>query len=478
MNRAPRAGIALAILVSLFGMSSADAAAVRPVPVKPEHTRPPEVRIWDDAFRTTGRFMALDSKATGGGHIAAGDIDGDGNDEIVVGSGLGAESEVRIFDVNGKQRLTFAPYLKGFKGGVRVAVGDVIGDSKLEIVTAPGPGTEANIRVFDANGNDLLGTKKLAYAPAFVGGVHLAVGNLVGDSKAEIVTSPGPGGGPHVRVWNGSMENVGHDIFAFTRDMTDGVTVSIAKTEWGPTLVAGVESWSEPLVRLFIMRSTLVLATEFYPFDRASRRGITTAAVDMDGNGIDEIAVTGNGSSIGEVALFDTYGNRRAIGLLQDPTYRGGMSLAAVKRAGSEREGLAVIPASPVVIGPTDVDRSIDVNLTQQRLYAYERGRIAKTFLVSTGTYSHPTPVGKTTVQKKIPIMDYRWSYGPGHPDNYNLKNVKFNLNVFPHIYIHTAYWHNNFGYRMSHGCINTHITDAEWIFNWASTGTQVEIHY
>ena len=53
---------------------------------------------------------------------------------------------------------------------------------------------------------------------------------------------------------------------------------------------------------------------------------------------------------------------------------------------------------------------------------------------------------------------------------------IKWNLRFKPRYYIHTAYWHNNFGHRMSHGCINTREADAEWIYHWAEIGTPVVI--
>jgi lipoprotein-anchoring transpeptidase ErfK/SrfK len=43
---------------------------------------------------------------------------------------------------------------------------------------------------------------------------------------------------------------------------------------------------------------------------------------------------------------------------------------------------------------------------------------------------------------------------------------------------IHGTYWHNNFGRPMSHGCVNMRIPEAKWLYNWASIGTPVSVHY
>lgn len=449
----------------------------RPIPVRPEHASRPEVRIWSASFNDSSRFSAFEPTFAGGGFVATGDVDGDGKDDIVVGAGPGRNADVRVFRQDGTQTGSFVAYAGGFRGGVRVAVADTDADGKDEIITAPGPGIAARVHVFAADGKEKLPSGIFfAYDPKFIGGARVAATDLNGDGRAEIITAPGPGGGPHIRVFDGSMANLGHDFFAFDAGMTDGVTVATARTPQGMSIVVAVESWSMPLVRRFVMQPDARLASEFAAFAQDDRSGVSVAAVDVDHDGFDEIATAGNGGRASELRIFDMYGTKIGGYLVQDPNYKGAISMGQIERDG--KTAIAVMAVAPVVTGPTDKETFIDVNLTQQRLYAYEHGRIARTFLVSTGVVKHPTPVGKTVVTKKIPIMDYRWYYGPNNPDNYNLKNVKFNLNVFPHIYIHSAYWHNNFGHRMSHGCINTSLKDAEWIYGWAATGTAVETHY
>ncbi|MCI0479288.1 L,D-transpeptidase, partial [Candidatus Uhrbacteria bacterium] len=281
-----------------------------------------------------------------------------------------------------------------------------------------------------------------------------------------------PGGGPHIRIWDGTLTNLGLDFFAFDALMRDGTSVALIRTPQGAHILAAPESWSEPLVRRFDAARPGAVVKEFHAFDPASKNGLTLSGYDMDGDGNDEIAAARNGGDWPEVRIFDIFGTRIGSYLLHDPTYRGGLAMASVRTEG--KTGFAVIPVAPAVSGPTSSERFILVDISDQRLTAYEHGRVAKTFLVSTGTYRFPTPTGITTVLRKVPIMDYRWSYGPDHPDNYFLPNVRWNLNVFPHIYIHTAYWHNNFGYRMSHGCINARLSDAEWIYGFADVGTPV----
>lgn len=134
------------------------------------------------------------------------------------------------------------------------------------------------------------------------------------------------------------------------------------------------------------------------------------------------------------------------------------------------------IPPSPSAPKP-DVafdgngTRWIDVDLTNQRLYAYEGETVVNSFIVSTGTWLTPTVVGEFKVYVK-----YRSSKmsGPG----YYLPDVPYIMYFHGDYGLHGTYWHNNFGTPMSHGCVNLTIDDAGWLYNWASVGTVVNVHH
>jgi serralysin len=92
----------------------------------------------------------------------------------------------------------FFAYAPAFAGGVFVAAGDLAGDGRAEIVTGPDAGGGPHVRAFTGTGADT-GIGFLAYPGAFLGGVRVAVGQLDGVGPAEILTAAGPSGGPHVR---------------------------------------------------------------------------------------------------------------------------------------------------------------------------------------------------------------------------------------------------------------------------------------
>jgi lipoprotein-anchoring transpeptidase ErfK/SrfK len=131
----------------------------------------------------------------------------------------------------------------------------------------------------------------------------------------------------------------------------------------------------------------------------------------------------------------------------------------------------AVPNASPVVTGVGNGVHWIDVDLSQQRLYAYAGDTLVNSFIVSTGTWQTPTVVGKFKVWVKLRSSDMS---GPG----YYLPDVPWVMYFYKDYGIHGTYWHNNFGTPMSHGCVNLSIPDAEWVYNFSAVGTVVNVHY
>jgi lipoprotein-anchoring transpeptidase ErfK/SrfK len=115
-----------------------------------------------------------------------------------------------------------------------------------------------------------------------------------------------------------------------------------------------------------------------------------------------------------------------------------------------------------------DEEKWIEVKLSEpQTLYAHEGDKIVFTFLISGGKWGR-TPRGEFRIWGK-----YRYSTMIGgsmeNGDYYNLPNVPYTMYFSGGVGLHGAYWHNNFGKPMSHGCVNIAIPDAEKLFNWAN---------
>jgi lipoprotein-anchoring transpeptidase ErfK/SrfK len=114
--------------------------------------------------------------------------------------------------------------------------------------------------------------------------------------------------------------------------------------------------------------------------------------------------------------------------------------------------------------------RWIEIDLSTQRLTAWQGNQPIKTVIVSTGKNSTPTLPGIFEIQSKRELDRMR---GEG----YDVPNVPYAMYYYGGYAIHGAYWHNNFGTPVSHGCTNVAVDHAEWLFNWASIGTSVVIH-
>src|SRR5262249_52987251 len=125
--------------------------------------------------------------------------------ELVVGADATGGPEVKVFDEVTHQTIAdFYTYDPHFRGGVRVALGDINGDGIADVITAPGAGGGPDIRVWDiSSGTPVLIQEFMAYSPFFTGGVFVATNDVNGDGRADIITGAGAGGGPEVKVFSG-----------------------------------------------------------------------------------------------------------------------------------------------------------------------------------------------------------------------------------------------------------------------------------
>lgn len=228
-----------------------------------------------DGSGEIGSFTFVYGNFTGGVNVAVGDVTGDGQADVVTGAGAGGGPHVKVFTWGRStrsftQRSGFYAYDPGFAGGVNVAVGDVNNDGVGEIITGAGPGGGPHVRIFDGNGVARGGF--YAYDPNFAGGVNVSASDLRDTAAAEIVTAAGPGGGPHVKVLdaNGATLN---GFYAFEPSFVGGVSVAVNGS--ARQIVTGAGPGAGPLVSIFNVSGSLVHA--FYPY-QMNTGGVTVAA--------------------------------------------------------------------------------------------------------------------------------------------------------------------------------------------------------
>ncbi len=114
--------------------------------------------------------------------------------------------------------------------------------------------------------------------------------------------------------------------------------------------------------------------------------------------------------------------------------------------------------------------RWIEVNLSDQTLTAWQGETVVLHTLISSGRTQYPTVLGTYQVRTKLPLERM---IGPG----YDTPNVPWTMYFYRGYAIHGAYWHNNFGTPVSHGCVNMRVEEAEALYAWASLDTEIVVH-
>jgi hypothetical protein len=246
--------------------------------------------------------------------------------------------------------LTVTPFGDAFTGGVRVAAADVNRDGVDDLITGTGPGAATAVRVFDgATGQELVSLAP--FETAFVGGVYVAAADLDGDRFAEIVVTPDEGGGPVVVAYSGAKLSTGltGDAAQLVRFLgiedpafRGGARPALGDVDGNGTadLVVAAGFLGGPRVAVFDGRTVATgtptrLASDFFAFEPGVRNGVYVAAADLDGDGFAEVIAGGGPGGGPRVAAFSGRGlltgshDTVADFFAGDPGGRGGVRVAA-----------------------------------------------------------------------------------------------------------------------------------------------------
>jgi len=223
---------------------------------------------------------------------------------------------------NGPQYLSFFAYSSSFTGGVRVALGDVNGDGNRDIITAAGPSGSPHIKVFtlinDSTGNWSVNPQPIAqfYAfnlPTFKGGVYIAAADTNNDGFDDIICGAGATGGPRVTVYAGTSSGVNttsplNNFFAYAPKFNGGVVVTAGQrnSNAGDEVIVAPASNAGYNIRSFDVNglgSSPRLVDDFFAFnDFKSRGGLSIAAGNLDqGAGITDLVVGTTNNQFGVI---------------------------------------------------------------------------------------------------------------------------------------------------------------------------------
>ncbi len=335
----------------------------------------PSIQVLDAATLTKQlEFAPFANNQKGGVRVAVADINGDGIDDIVAGLGQ-AGSQVRVFNgTTGKafkgtlgQFSAFAP---GDAEGVFVAAGDVNGDGYADIIVGSDGASHARVRVFNGRTGGLVREWDLASA-GFSQGVRVAVGDVNGDGRGDIVVSSGPGGNSRVCVLDGGTGAEIQNFFAFESNSSSGVYLATGDVngDGRADIVAGEASGGSRVRVISGADSSIIMSRQFFP---GSQAGVTLGTSDTDGDGKAEVfAANGPGGGQVKIASLSTDQDLSTLNPF-DANYSQGLFVSGANRTtGSSGGGVSAFWVPPTISISTstpDVVEGATVSLTITRV--------------------------------------------------------------------------------------------------------------
>lgn len=299
----------------------------------------PHVRAFSTggSVDTTTNFFAYGADFHGGLYLGTGDIDNDGQDEIITGPAAGGGPQLRVFERDGTQRgIQFFPFHQDFHGGMTVDGGDVDGDGKDEIGVCQASQGQAWCKVYRYNDEKTILAEWNVFGAPEVG-ASIAFGDVDLDGKEEVIIGAGPGGGPHVRVYDIgtsaiSGPNQGATLksiqfFAFHPLNRSGIYVSAADTDGDGKveIAASQRTGDEAWVKVYRYNNDKTVLGNFRAYPQGVYSGAFIDMGDIDNDGRAEI-VTGPGNTGGpQVRAFEVDGTPLSTNFFAyDAGFRGG----------------------------------------------------------------------------------------------------------------------------------------------------------
>ena len=255
---------------------------------------------------------------TGGIRTATGDVTGDGITDYVVATGPGGAPLVEVIDGrSGATVRSFFAYDPSFRGGVYVAVGDVTGDGRMDIVTGAGAGGGPHVKVFDGvTGAEIIGFFGIN-DPNFTGGVRVAVGDFNKDGYADLIAAAGEGGGPRIAIWSGLTiaqfripTTLIPDFFAYEANLTNGAYIAVGNLngDGDLKLITGAGEGGGPRISVFsardLMAGRFIRVVDMFVGSPFSTTGVRVAAADLNNDGIDDLIAGPGPGSDGIVRVY------------------------------------------------------------------------------------------------------------------------------------------------------------------------------
>jgi FG-GAP-like repeat len=296
---------------------------------------------------------------------------------IVAGSDAGRPALVKAFDTFGNRLFTVSPFPQTFLGGARVAAGDVNGDKIEDLIVASGPGMVSNIKVYDGStGNELTALSSLytsqitkVYSATFISGLTITTGDINRDGFADVVVGPARGAKP-IEVISGASGAELAKLTPFGTAYANGLSVAVGDVTGDrvPDLVVGQAAGGS---RVVVLSGTNLAGVAFRTMTAFPTffGGVNVAVGDINGDSRADIMVGMNAATNfdSRIRVFSGLNNAILKDFVAFTGYRGGVRVAADDLDGDGNADLIVSAGKySVSIGPT------------QRLLALKGATLAK----------------------------------------------------------------------------------------------------